>query len=413
MSGCRTEPDFEMPDHRYTLIIPTYNRPQELELLVQFLQRQGADFPVVVLDSSAPAERSRNRSLLEGAGSNFAYEEYEESTHPFDKFRDGLRHVRTPFCQFCADDDLILVDGVRRCVDRLAHDDGLVAAHGLCFVFQDQGGKVMEIPRLLYYTPDNLHPDPVVRLRDLFRHYQALFYAVYRREVLEHIFTRALEVQSLLARELLSGALTVVQGGVARIQAFSHGRGTTPSNPYRHWHPFELLIRSPESLFEEYIPYRDILVDDLSRKLGLPSADTDLKRRVDLIHMLYLARHMPEGTLDFAVERVLAGDDFETIWSSDEILVPLQRAAEISDPRLTPSLRHRLRSLMWDSGRYVKRRFVGPGRRVRNPLLRAVRSPVREYRLHPEFFDASPASREPIARSELQRLVNCMDMFGS
>ena len=74
MSGCRTEPDFEMPDHRYTLIIPTYNRPQELELLVQFLRRQGADFPVIVLDSSAPAERSRNRSLLESAGSNFAYE---------------------------------------------------------------------------------------------------------------------------------------------------------------------------------------------------------------------------------------------------------------------------------------------------------------------------------------------------
>lgn len=401
-----------MQDH-YTLIIPTFNRPEELSRLVRFLLRQGVSFPVLVLDSSAAQARACNRELIEGASSWFEHVEYDEQTHPFDKFRDGVHRVRTSTCQLCADDDVVLVDGVAQCVDRLESDPCLAAAQGLCFMFMEMDGRVMEIPRLLYFARDNTGADPLRRLGHLFRQYQALTYSVYRTEVLAHVFDRVRDVDSLLARELLSGALTVTRGAVARLQVFSNGRGLTPSTPYRHWHPLEWLIRSPQDLFAEYRRYRSILIDELVQSDGIALEEAEIGRRVDLIHMLYLARHMPTGTLDFAVERMLAGDDFDAIWASHEIHGPLQRAAEVADRRLEESLGRHARTLAWEVGRRVKRRVVPPGCRVRNPLLRSMRSPVREYRLHPEFFDRAPASREPIQNRELQNLLNCMDLFGT
>ena len=47
------------------------------------------------------------------------YAEFPSETHPFDKFREGVHKVTTEFCALCADDDLVLLDGVQRCLDAL------------------------------------------------------------------------------------------------------------------------------------------------------------------------------------------------------------------------------------------------------------------------------------------------------
>ena len=51
---------------RYTLVIPTYNRPVDLGRQLRFLAYQKADFPVLLLDSSSEENHARNRQSAQG-----------------------------------------------------------------------------------------------------------------------------------------------------------------------------------------------------------------------------------------------------------------------------------------------------------------------------------------------------------
>ena len=47
--------------HDFTLVIPTYNRAQQLAALLSYLEAQNADCRVLVLDSSRPEALAANR----------------------------------------------------------------------------------------------------------------------------------------------------------------------------------------------------------------------------------------------------------------------------------------------------------------------------------------------------------------
>jgi glycosyltransferase domain-containing protein len=103
----------------FTLVIPTYNRPKQLRALLSYLSARALQSRVLVLDSSEAKPRAANRKIIEHAKLKLDYAEFASETHPFDKFREGVHKVRTQFCALCADDDLIVPDAVKRCLDAL------------------------------------------------------------------------------------------------------------------------------------------------------------------------------------------------------------------------------------------------------------------------------------------------------
>ena len=227
----------------FTLVIPTYNRPKQLQALLTYLAAQQPQCRILILDSSQPEQRHANRQIAGLTNFNLEYVEFSSETHPFDKFREGLHKVTTEFCALCADDDLVMLDGVQRCLDALRSNPSASVAQGYSFSFLCQHNGDMDLGNILYFTPTIDNSTPLARLAKLFARYQAATYGNYRTPVLQRIFDTLKPMRSILARELLGTALAAIEGPMIRVSCFGHGRSMDASENYEHWHPLEWFAK--------------------------------------------------------------------------------------------------------------------------------------------------------------------------
>ncbi len=256
----------------YTLVIPTYNRAAHLARLLDYLEREKADFPIVVLDSSEEPARAQNGERVARSHLAIRRVTYPSDVHPFLKVRDGAKQVGSPYCSICADDDIVLLPGLRACVALLDGRREAVAAHGLYFNFHES--RFFDLSEVVYRGPSVAAADPLLRLRALFGRYEAPFYAVYRTAVLADIFERVEEMRTTLGRELLTAALTAVAGEILRTTDFYYGRSTAGSFSYDAWHPWQFFTASPQALFDEYRVLRDIVAAAVPPDAGACCART-------------------------------------------------------------------------------------------------------------------------------------------
>ena len=101
-------PMLETLARSYTLLIPTFNRPDLLGRLLTYLEKQSAGFAVVVLDSSFPDNKAKNADVVSSVTLNIKRIEFDERISPFDKFRAGIEAIETQFVSLCADDDIVV-----------------------------------------------------------------------------------------------------------------------------------------------------------------------------------------------------------------------------------------------------------------------------------------------------------------
>jgi glycosyltransferase domain-containing protein len=311
----------------FTLVIPTYNRPKPLEALLAYLRAKKQRCRILILDSSLPQARAANRSVIALTDLKLQYSEFPSEMHPFDKFREGVHQVTTEFCALCADDDLVVLEGVERCLDTLRSNRQASVAQGYSFSFQCQPNGDMDVGSILYFTPTIDDATPLARLAKLFGRYQAATYGNYRTPVLQRILATVRPMTSILGRELLGSALAAIEGQMIRVPCFSHGRSMDTSESYQHWHPLEWFAKDPQGLFTEYRLYRELMEQAV---LERPDNNLDaaaVRRILDLINLRYLIRHAPDGALAFMIQQKLFGAAFEEYWPRQEIHQPLYEAA--------------------------------------------------------------------------------------
>ena len=313
----------------FTLVIPTYNRPKQLGALLAYLRAKKRQCRILILDFSERQARAANRAIIELAGAEIAYSEFPSELHPFDKFREGVHQVTTEFCALCADDDLVVLEGVARCLDALRHNPQASVAQGYSFSFLCQPNGDMDLASILYFNSTIDDATPLARVATLFGRYQAATYGNYRTPVLQRVLAIMRPMTSILGRELLGSALTAIEGQMIRVPCFSHGRSTDASENYQHWHPLEWFAKDPQGLFSEYRLYRDLMERAV---LERPDNNLDaaaVRRIIDLIHLRYMIKHAPDGALAFMTQQKLFGAAFEEYWPRPEIHEPLYEAASI------------------------------------------------------------------------------------
>ena len=322
----------------FTLVVPTYNRPHELTALMNYLARLRVRFPILVLDSGSEESRRTTRSLVGHLGLSATVLEYDSSAKPFDKFRYGSFRVTTPYAAICADDDLILVDGLVACLEALEADPQAAVAHGYYFAFTDRtrGEGRMDLEHIVYDSRSIESPDPIARVRDLFRDYQALTYGIYRTHVLRDVLNATSPFRHVLTQELLSGALSVVHGKMLRVPVFSNGRAINASHPYTRWHPFLWLMEDPESLAKEYAWFRQVLVSALTDRPDYARDAADTGRLLDLIATFYLYRHTPPETFDLVLDRAFGDQPMDRLWQDLAMQLPMINSAENVEPLVLP-----------------------------------------------------------------------------
>ena len=257
------------------------------------------------------------------------YAEFPIETHPFDKFREGVHMASTPFVALCADDDLIVLDGVRRCIDALRSNPRASAVQGHSFSFLCQPDGSMDLGNILYFTGTIDETTPLARVAKLFDRYQAATYGNYRTPVLQRIFDTMRPMKSILARELIGSALAAVEGPIIRVPHFSHGRSMGASESYEHWHPLEWFIKNSGSLFAEYHHYRELIAQVVLQRPDNNRDAAAVRRILDLIHLRYFAKHAPDSAVRFVIGQKMAGTPYAEYWQRHEIHQPLYEAAQI------------------------------------------------------------------------------------
>ena len=392
---------------KFTLIVPTYNRPVELSRLLGYLARQRPNFPVLVLDSSEPSTQQANMVAAAKLDCDIRVKTFDQQISPWEKFWRGAELVETEYCSLCADDDLVMLESLDRLVGFLEEHADHSVAHGWYFTFYDN--VHVGITASVYRGASLDNGDSLERLYALFKNYEAVTYGVYRTDVMRDVLRDVQGVDSMLARELLGGALTIVRGKSARLPIFYYGRSHTLSHPYAHWHPLDYLVSSPDGLYRDYGAYRRILLE------GFMSAGYDKYESgevailIDLIHFRYLADYVKPRVMDYLAEQVMARtpkrEIMQGLWSvlareNEQSLAGALGGSllvrRIRD-RFFPRIRmHHLRRLSSPAGQRTIRSTSADGRQ-------------REYRFYKAFLD-SLASHSALER-EIGSIVRALDHY--
>jgi len=398
-------------DNDFSLVVPTYNRSQDLARLLSYLKREKMSCPILVLDSSALKNRPENQRIVQEAALSITYLEYPEEIKPFDKFYDGVCQVKTQFCQLCADDDLILVKELGKCVEQLKLDPTASVAHGYYFTFsEDNNQAIMSIPQILYYSPTIDAHQPIKRLEKLFSHYQALTYGIYRTAILKRILSTIRSVDKILARELLASALAVVYGKAIRLPIFTHGRSQGASQNYQYWHPLEWLFRAPAGLFNSYAQYKSTLVAELITMPDNQGSPEHIERMVDLIHMDYLLRHAPPEAYEFLLAKTMVGKSVDDVWQAHEVQIPLIHAAK-RVKRYEETGKRLLASKIVDVlGRIIRQLLKKDKTDLDSGSLEKVTTTIRTY-LFDKNFLSSNFSGISVTASEISQLTMALDNY--
>jgi len=206
-----------------TLIIPTCNRATSLAALMGYLETEKADCRILVLDSSRPETIAANHARVASSGLDAEFDAFTD-TDSNEKLRQGVHKISTPFCAVCADDDLVILDGVRRCLDALRGNSSLPGVQGYSFSFAPQPDGNLALNDLCCFSSID-EESPLGRLAQFLEQKQLLpGGGTFRTMAFQRICNGLRLSASTFLDNLLRTGLTVIEGKVMRLPSFCYGR---------------------------------------------------------------------------------------------------------------------------------------------------------------------------------------------
>lgn len=225
-----------------SILVPTYNRPQELKALLAFFKAQENIYPVYVLDGSDKNNQALNTKVV-GAYANTTHIAFEHNKHLSLRIYEGLsEYVNTKYVIICADDDFIIPNFITEGIEFLeSHPDySIVSGQTKCLAYPRRANKhgFFTFLNHLSYSP------ALDQASFLERYYGSnilagvgappIFYSLRRTEQATKIFSFIDDSFKYSSQELLNGALTMVWG-----------KGTTLSSLMMIRNYSSITIREP------------------------------------------------------------------------------------------------------------------------------------------------------------------------
>ena len=160
-------------DHKLTILVPTYCRPDRLKRSVSYWSQR--DFPCLIADGSPQT----NKDIIP---TNFKYY-WDPNQNLFDRWYSSISLVKTPYFILCADDDFIGFDAIAKCVNFLESYSEYSCAHGLygTFVNHKGGYQFSELYKLAKIC-ESVQSSNTDRIVDKFQNYFLTMYSVQRTE---------------------------------------------------------------------------------------------------------------------------------------------------------------------------------------------------------------------------------------
>jgi glycosyltransferase domain-containing protein len=307
-----------------TLIISTQNQAARFSALLSYLEEKEADCHILLLDSSNSEAMAANRARVAGSKLNIEFAEFADAT-PDEKRRQGIKKVVTPFCALCSDDDVVLVDGMRECLQILRSNSSVSLAQGYSFSFMPLPDGDMELhdTRSLAAIDED---SPLRRLAQLLGKYGGPRPGAYRTSALQRISDNFQLLENEILRDLLWSGLTVLEGRIAHLATFSYGHWKGRPARSLASQPLEWFCADPVGLFSAYLHYRELLLAPLIDHPDADQSPQEVRDLLDIIHLRYLIKHAPDAVLEFGTEQYIAGTELAEYWSTRDIHLPDRRA---------------------------------------------------------------------------------------
>ncbi|MBI4294370.1 MAG: TIGR00180 family glycosyltransferase [Betaproteobacteria bacterium] len=278
----------------HTLVIPTYNRPAELRRLVRYYYTRAWPMNLLVLDSSRPGVAEENAKMLSSLGESVRHVIFPGTTPMAAKLAQGLALVQSPYVSFCADDDLVLPNGLREAVAFLKDHPDYVSAHGLYINFRREGHDVHLMRE--YAGPSNEAAHAGARIYRLLQKYESLFYGVFRTPDLREIVSAVAALPTLHYQELFQSAAALIKGKVFRFpRLFGARQSCDPAEPERDkWQTYYWFAEDPAEVFEHYHAYRAALWSFYQAHAFAPLLEKEKFFKIlDLAHAVYFSASCP------------------------------------------------------------------------------------------------------------------------
>ncbi len=294
-----------------TIIIPTYNRHHYLTRLLSYYASKNTDASILVLDSSEAATAKLNQQTCEGLSKHITYHYFPSSTPVASKLLAGLKLVKTAYCAFCADDDLVFIEGLQQALAFLQENDDYVCADGIYLNFHQVNHDVNL--HIEYASKGINAEDPGARIFRLFQKYESLFYGVFRTTQAIDIFSAVSKNPSLHYQELFQATSALLLGKSHRLPVFYAARQhCDPADTSRDkWQTYYWFAEDRSEFMQHYLQYREELWQFYQTHVSDKThARTDLNQILDIAHAMYFGLGCPPAYFHSVLQTCWPQDSF-------------------------------------------------------------------------------------------------------
>jgi len=264
---------------KYTIIIPTYNRPDYLKRLLSYYDSYNIKSKIIIADSSSEDNKIENKRI----SSHFTdmnilhIADYPYTISPNNKLCDILNYVNSEYSLFCADDDFTTPNGITQSINFLENNSDFSVAHGVYVGFSVKKNSENETCLLWKpgYPPESItFSDAKDRLYHHLANYSfPTFYGVHRTEDLKRILDeRAKYTDDVRFGELLPTLLSAIHGKIKCLDVLYAARdANSGSNVY----PYPPDYIKDGTYDAKYSRFKNCLVNHLVNTSNLEIEDAE------------------------------------------------------------------------------------------------------------------------------------------
>ncbi len=285
-----------MTDSLLTIVIPTFERSQSLTLTVNYLLRF-SDFKLLVLDASAVP----NEHLLGTTNSKLLYR-HTPNLSMLERLQSASQLISSPYIQLQPDDDFMLIDSTRTCVNQLISESTTSTCIGSCYSFKALGSYVRFLPE--YTSPKystNSSSSVTNRLyKSIVDYAPSTIYAVQRSDVYKLWISFLTTIQDIHTLQPVNPYLSEHFHSL-----FSHIIGSSVVLPVTHWFRSSNNYPTTAQGFSRKIPFHTWLKQDSYR---IPLLSETIVSTLDSFYSFPQLQQYPDlgSTVDYYFQQFVS-----------------------------------------------------------------------------------------------------------
>ena len=200
-----------------TLVIPTINRSDFIIKYLTYLKNNQFECQVLIGDSSNEEHYEKTENFIKNFNCKYEIRQYlHPNLYPHQCIQKMLNDVSCPYCMFICDDDILIVDTLKKCINFLKDNSDYSGVGGVAIGANLPFDDYDNIVNTWHYRVRAMSGETAVdRVNDLMSNYRVIAYSLARTEQFKKRWpTDDRNHDKGIGTEILPCAVLVAQGKV-------------------------------------------------------------------------------------------------------------------------------------------------------------------------------------------------------